>query len=77
MRKLHILLILLLLPLAVAATENDRTDTVGFVHMPLYIVDGKIGVQPSDVPESSEIASVTILMMKKRQTCMENALPMV
>jgi hypothetical protein len=29
--------------------------------MPLYIVDGKIGVQPSDVPESSEIASVTIL----------------
>lgn len=61
MRKIHILLILLLLPLAVAATGNDRTDTVGFVHMPLYIVDGKIGVQPSDVPESSEIASVTIL----------------
>ena len=60
MRKIHILLILLLLPLAVAATGNDRTDTVGFVHMPLYIVDGKIGVQPSDVPESSEIASVTI-----------------
>ena len=42
MRKIHILLILLLLPLAVAATGNDRTDTVGFVHMPLYIVDGKI-----------------------------------
>ena len=61
MRKIHILLILLLLPLAVAATGNDRTDTVGFVHMPLYIVDGKIGVQPSDVPESSEIASVTII----------------
>lgn len=61
MRKIHILLILLLLPLVVAATGNDRTDTVGFVHMPLYIVDGKIGVQPSDVPESSEIASVTIL----------------
>ena len=61
MRKIHFLLILLLLPLAVAATGNDRTDTVGFVHMPLYIVDGKIGVQPSDVPESSEIASVTIL----------------
>ena len=61
MRKIHILLILLLLPLAVSATGNDRTDTVGFVHMPLYIVDGKIGVQPSDVPESSEIASVTIL----------------
>ena len=61
MRKIHILLILLLLPLAVAATGNDRTDTVGFVHIPLYIVDGKIGVQPSDVPESSEIASVTIL----------------
>lgn len=61
MRKIHILLILLLLPQAVAATGNDRTDTVGFVHMPLYIVDGKIGVQPSDVPESSEIASVTIL----------------
>lgn len=61
MRKIHILLILLLLPLAVAATGNDRTDIVGFVHMPLYIVDGKIGVQPSDVPESSEIASVTIL----------------
>ena len=61
MRKIHILLILLLLPLAVAATGNDRTDTVGFVHMPLYIIDGKIGVQPSDVPESSEIASVTIL----------------
>lgn len=61
MRKIHILLILLLLPLAVAATGNDRTDTVGFVHMPLYIVDGKIGVQPSDVPESSEIASVTVL----------------
>ena len=61
MRKIHILLILLLLPLAVAATGNDRTDTVGFVHMPLYIVDGKIGVQPSDVPDSSEIASVTIL----------------
>lgn len=61
MRKIHILLILLLLPLAVAATGNDRTYTVGFVHMPLYIVDGKIGVQPSDVPESSEIASVTIL----------------
>ena len=60
MRKIHILLILLLLPLAVAATGNDRTDIVGFVHMPLYIVDGKIGVQPSDVPESSEIASVTI-----------------
>ena len=61
MRKIYFLLILLLLPLAVAATGNDRTDTVGFVHMPLYIVDGKIGVQPSDVPESSEIASVTIL----------------
>lgn len=61
MRKIHILLILLLLPLTVAATGNDRTDTVGFVHMPLYIVDGKIGVQPSDVPESSEIASVTII----------------
>lgn len=61
MRKIHILLILLLLPLAVAATGNDRTDTVGFEHMPLYIVDGKIGVQPSDVPESSEIASVTVL----------------
>ena len=61
MRKIHFLLILLLLPLAVAATGNDRTDTVGFVHIPLYIVDGKIGVQPSDVPESSEIASVTIL----------------
>lgn len=61
MRKIHILLILLLLPLVVAATGNDRTDTVGFVHMPLYIVDGKIGVLPSDVPESSEIASVTIL----------------
>lgn len=61
MRKIHILLILLLLPLVVAATGNNRTDTVGFVHMPLYIVDGKIGVQPSDVPESSEIASVTIL----------------
>lgn len=61
MRKIHILLILLLLPLAVAATGNDRTDTVGFEHMPLYIVDGKIGVQPSDVPESSEIASITIL----------------
>lgn len=61
MRKIHILLILLLLPLVVAATGNDRTDTVGFVHMPLYIVDGKIGVQPSDVPESSKIASVTIL----------------
>lgn len=61
MRKIHILLILLLLPLVVAATGNDRTDTVGFVHMPLYIVDGKIGVQPSAVPESSEIASVTIL----------------
>lgn len=61
MRKIHILLILLLLPLVVAATGNDRTDTVGFVHVPLYIVDGKIGVQPSDVPESSEIASVTIL----------------
>ena len=61
MRKIHILLILLLLPLVVAATGNDRTDTVGFVRMPLYIVDGKIGVQPSDVPESSEIASVTIL----------------
>lgn len=60
MRKIHILIILLLLPLAVAATGNDRTDTVGFVHMPLYIVDGKIGVQPSDVPESSKIASVTI-----------------
>ena len=42
MRKIHFLLILLLLPLAVAATGNDRTDTVGFVHMPLYIVDGKI-----------------------------------
>lgn len=65
MRKIHILLILLLLPLAVAATGNDRTDTVGFVHMPLYIVDGKIGVQPSDVPESSEIASVTILNEKE------------
>ena len=65
MRKIHILLILLLLPLAVAATGNDRTDTVGFVHMPLYIVDGKIGVQPSDVPESSEIASVTILNDKE------------
>ena len=61
MRKIHILLILLLLPLAVAATGNGRTDTVGFVHMPLYIVDGKIGVPPSDVPESSEIASVTII----------------
>ena len=65
MRKIHILLILLLLPLAVAATGNDRTDTVGFAHMPLYIVDGKIGVQPSDVPESSEIASVTILNEKE------------
>ena len=64
MRKLHILLILLLLPLAVAATENDRTDTVGFVHMPLYIVDGKIGVQLSDVPESSEIASEMLRIIK-------------
>ena len=52
MRKIHILLILLLLPLVVAATGNDRTDTVGFVHMPLYIVDGNIKgeyISPKDL----------------------------
>ncbi len=65
MRKIHILLILLLLPLAVAATGNDRTDTVGFVHMPLYIVDGKIGVNPAEFPPTDEVASTTILADKE------------
>lgn len=65
MHKIHILLILLLFFIPFTTAGNKLSINNNDVQAPLYIIDGKIGVNPAEFPPTDEIASTTILADKE------------
>ena len=64
MRRIYILLLLVVLPL-MAAVPGNKSYSKRQAPAPLYIVDGKVGVGPQDLPPAEDVASMTQLSGKE------------
>ena len=67
--RIQVLLLFLALPLtaifAVTYSDSAAVAAKQAETMPLYIIDGKIGVNPAEFPPTDEVASTTILADKE------------